>query len=199
MKTRQNLKVTLAAIIVIIIAQTSVYSQWKPKTLKVAFVSESVSVPFGQIVVDPIHPGFFVGTDLRVKDQTRWYRSLGVEAGYYYHRLYEHAFMLDAVYKFGYTFGFKLQVNLTGTLGYKHSMLTGKTFVLENGEYKAKKHLGKPQFDTKIGLGLEYPVNSKFSLTADYLGMIAIPYSPDQGMPFATHALLKIGTKIKLY
>jgi hypothetical protein len=199
MKTKQNLKPVLAAIILGIMAQASLYSQWKPKTLKVAFVSESVSIPFGQVVIDPVHPGLTVGTDLMVKDQTAWYRSFGVEAGYYYHRLYEHAIMLDAAYRFGYTFGFKLRVSVIGMAGYKHSILTGETYVLENGEYKAKKHPGHPQVSPKIGFGLAYPVNSKISITGEYFGMFAIPYSPDQGMPFSTHALLRIGTTIKFH
>jgi len=198
MKTmKQFLKVILVAMVIIIIAQSKVYSQWKPQNLQVAFLSESVSVPFGQIVTSPVHPGVSVGTDLHVKDQTSWYRSFGVEAGYYYHELYEHAIMLDGVYKFGYTFGFKLRANLTGALGYKHSILSGDTYYLKSGEYVEKQHPGKSQVNTKIGFGLAYPVTNKVSITADYLGMIAIPYSPDQGMPFSTHALLKVGTTIK--
>jgi len=197
MKTKQIFKLILAAVFLINTSQAIVYSQWRPKTLNVAFVSESVSIPFGQIVTDPVHPGVIIGTDLHVKDQTRWYRSFGVDAGYYYHRLYEHAIMLDAVYKFGYTFGFKLRINLIGALGYKHSILTGKTYVLENGEYKAKQHPGQPQGNIKIGLGLEYPVSERISLISEYLGMISAPYSPDKEMPFSTHAFLKIGAAIK--
>ena len=198
MKKSKNLKVVFTAIIMIIIAQTQLYSQWNPKTLNVAFISESVSVPFGQIVTNPVHPGVSVGTDLMIKDQTAWYRSFGVEAGYYYHELYEHAIMLDAVYKFGFTFGFKLRTNLIGALGYKHSILSGDTYVLKSGEYVAKQHEGQPQVNTKIGLELAFPVNDKISITGSYLGMIAIPYAPEKEMPFATHALLKIGTIIKL-
>ena len=196
MKKSKNLKVVFTAIIMIIIAQTQVYSQWNPKTLNVAFISESVSVPFGQIVTNPVHPGVSVGTDLMVKDQTSWYRSFGVEAGYYYHELYEHAIMLDGIYKFGYTFNFKLRANLTGALGYKHSILSGDTYVLKSGTYTAQQHPGKSQVNTKIGFGLAYPVTNKVSLTADYQGMIAIPYAPEKEMPFSTHALLKIGTVI---
>jgi len=197
MKKNPNVKVFFAALTIIVIAQATMYGQWKPKTLNIALVSESISVPFGQIVPVPVHPGISIGTDLLVKDQTSWYRSLGVEAGYYYHELYEHAVMLDVVYQFGYTFGFKLQVNLKGMLGYTHSFLTGKTFVLEDGEYVEKRHPGQPQVNTKIGFGLQYPVHDRVSITGDYLGMIAVPYSPDTGMPFATHGLLRIGARIR--
>ncbi len=198
MKKNQKIKIVITSVILIIFAQQGIYSQWKPKTITITFLSESVSLPFGQIVTSPVHPGISVGADLWVKEQTPWYRSLGVEAGYYYHELYEHAIMLDAVYCFGYTFGFKLRINLIGSMGYKHSILSGETYFFENGEYKARQHPGKPQFNTKIGTGLAYPVTNRISLTADYLGMIAIPYSPDQGMPFATHAFLRAGVKIKL-
>ena len=194
---KQLLKVILPAVVLIIVTQTRVYSQWKPQTLNVAFISESVSVPFGQVVTNPVHPGISIGTDLWVKDQTSWYRSFGVEAGYYYHELYEHALMVDAVYKFGYTFNFKLRANLTGALGYKHSILSGDTYVLKSGEYVEKQHPGQPQVNTKIGFGMAYPVTNKLSVTADYQGMFAIPYAPEKEMPFSTHALIKIGTIIK--
>lgn len=198
MKTmKQLLKIFLPAITLLIAAHTSVNAQWKPQTLNVSFISESVSVPFGQVVTSTTHPGISIGTDLWIKDQTSWYRSFGVDASYYYHELYEHAIMLDAVYKFGYTFNFKLRANLTGALGYKHSILSGDTYILKSGEYVEKQHPGQPQVSTKIGFGLAYPVTNKLSVTADYQGMLSIPYAPEKEMPFSTHALIKIGTIIK--
>ncbi len=196
---RLHFKIIYAIVLLLLVGQLNVYSQEWLKTLKITTMSESVSIPFAQVVLDPIHPGISVGGDLIVKDETQWYRSLGVEAGYYYHRLYEHAIMIDGVYNFGYTFNFKLRTNFIAMLGYKHSILTGETFVYENGEYKLKQHWGKPQVSTKVGFGLEYPITKKVCLTTEYLGMIAVPYSPDRGMPYATHALIKIGTKIKLH
>lgn len=178
--------------------QSKTFSQKWLKTIKVSAINESVSVPYGQLLVSPIHPGISVGTDFWVKDQTVWFRSFGVDAGYYYHELYEHAFMLDAVYNFGYTFPFHLRLKAIGALGYKHSILTGDTYVLKNGEYVKKQHPGQPQVNTKLGLGIEYPVSQNLSITADYCGMICLPYSPDQGMPFATQAILRFGVKINL-
>ena len=86
----KNFKVILTAILLVIIAQTKAHSQFRPKTLNVSFVSESITVPFGQFSFVPVHPGISIGTDLIIKDQTSWYRSLGIEAGYFYHRTFEH-------------------------------------------------------------------------------------------------------------
>ena len=188
------LKTILAVVILIIAAQSSLHSQWKPRTLNIAFVSESISVPFSQVIISPLHPGISIGTDLMIKDQTSWYRSFGVEASYYYHRTFEHAVMLDAVYNFGYTFSFGLRSTIIGAAGYKHSILTGSTFVLEDGEYVKKTHFGTPQANFRIGLGLEYPLSEKISVTTNYNGIMPVPGI--LGNPFSMHTLIKVGTKI---
>ncbi len=162
-------------------------------------MSEMTAIPFSQLLIKPVHPGIAIGTDLMVKDATAWYRSFGIEAGYYYHKLYEHAIMLDAVYNFGYTFNFGLRFKTIEALGYKHSILTGDTYIIENGEYVKKQHPGQPQVSAKIGLGLEYPVVDNLNITCDYTGMLAFPYSPESGMPYATHAVLRLGIKIQLH
>ena len=197
-KKTRIFKLLFVVIMLLVLVQTNAYSQIKFQNIKVALISESVSIPFGQIPINPIHPGISIGSDLVVKDQTSWYKSLGVEAGYYYHEHYEHAIMLDATGQFGYTFGIGLQLHLNGALGYKHSILTGETYKFEGGEYKAKGYAAQSQFNIKLGYGLEFPISERISLGADYMGMIALPYAPDKGKPFSTHGILKLGTKIKL-
>ena len=183
----------------LLLGQLNSYSQLRLENIKVSAMTESVSIPFVQLLLTPVHPGFSVGGDLIVKDQTQWYRSLGVEASYYYHRLYEHAIMLDAVYNFGYTFNFKLRPYVIAILGYKHSILTGETFVLEDGEYKKKQHWGQPQVSPKIGFGLEYPITERICITSEYLGMMPRPYSENSLSSNSMESLFKIGTKIRLH
>ena len=195
MKNQQYIKVIFATISLLVVAQNQVHSQCKPKSLNIAVISESISVPFSQLTVNPIHPGVSIGTDLIVKDSTSWYKSFGIEAGYFYHKTFEHAIMLDLVYNLGYTFNFKLRTNLIGAVGYKHSILSGSTFVLEDGEYVKKTHFGTPQANFRIGLGLEYPVSDKISATANYNGIIPMPGI--LGNPFSLQTLIKVGTKIK--
>ncbi len=195
---RIQFKFIYAIVLLFMLGQSIAFSQKYLKTLRVSAVNESTSVPYGQLLFSPVHPGITVGTDFWLKDKTAWFQSLGIDAGYYYHELYEHAIMLDAVYNFGYTFSFGLRLKTIGALGYKHSILTGETYVLKNGEYVKKQHPGQPQVNTKIGVGMEFPVNKKFSITTDYSGMISLPYSPDLGMPFATQALIRLGFKINL-
>ena len=121
---KQLIKFKLALILILLTSHNVLYSQFNPKTIKVSFVSESVSLPFAQFVISPVHPGISIGTDLMIKDQTSWYKSFGLEAGYYYHKLYEHAILLDAAYKFGYTFNFgffivNITVNIKRVIGAK--------------------------------------------------------------------------------
>ena len=189
-----NLKSILAIAIISTCFQVAGYSQLNPKTLNVALVSESISIPFAQFVPTAAHPGFAIGTDLWVNDKTSWHKSLGVEAGYFYHRTFEHAVMLDAVYNLGYTFNFKLRTNFITSVGYKHSILSGSTYVLEDGEYLKKTHLGVPQFNFKIGFGLEYPITDRYGITANYIGSVPVPGI--NGNPFSLHTLIQVGTKI---
>ena len=191
-----NLKSILAIAIISTCFHAAGYSQWKPKTLNVALVSESISIPFVQFVPTAAHPGFAIGTDLWTMDKTSWHQSFGIEAGYFYHRTFEHAVMLDAVYNLGYTFSFKLRPNFIAAVGYKHSILSGNTFVLEDGVYVKKTHLGVPQVNFKIGFGLEYPITDKYRITANYIGSVPVPGI--NGNPFSLHTLIQIGTKIDL-
>ena len=196
MKKQRNQILLICILGMVVSGNSSAWSQIKPKNLKVSLLTESISIPFSGVYLRPIHPGISIGTDLMLKDQIKLFRSFGVNAAYYFHEKYEHAFMLDAEYQIGYTFSFKFRTSLISAVGYKHSFLSGSTFVLEEGQYEKKTHLGQSQLNFKIGFGLEYPIMDKLSLTASYLGMIALPYAPDRGMPFATHAFLNLGTKI---
>ncbi len=193
-----NSKIRWVIVVNILLFQSQLFAQGICKSVQISALHEMVAIPYGQVFLKPIHPGIALGTELWVKAETKWYQSLGVDASYYYHQLYEHALMLDAVYNIGYTLPFKLRLKTMGALGYKHSILTGDTYVLENGSYKKKQHPGQAQINAKIGFGLSYPISQKISLSGDYMGMLAFPYSPDLGMPFATHALIRLGVKMNL-
>jgi len=195
-KDKQTKQLLLTASLFMLVSISSICkAQIKPVSLRFEFINEMTSLPTYKVVQKPIHPGFLIGVDVWEKTNTKWPQTLGVDFGYYYHRLYEHAFMLDGSYSFGYKFQFGLRVKLLGSLGYKHSILSGNEYKFEDGDYKESTHWGKPQFNAKVGIGLEYPVYKHLSLTANVKEMLALPYAPKKGMPFATHSLFSIGVK----
>jgi hypothetical protein len=174
-----------------------VQAQLKPKTLRVAFLNEAIKLPDSRLLSGPLHPTLNVGTDLRVRSKKHWQSALGADFYYNYHRLTEHALMLDASYRLGYRFGFGLQLNLHTALGYKHAILAGDKFALKEGEYQKTTHWGKAMLNAKIGLGLEYPVSQRYSLLADYKAMGAYP-TGGFFVPFSAHTLVGAGLKINL-
>lgn len=183
--------------LLILLNHSQSYAQFKPKTLRLSFANEMASLPSFRLLKFPVHPAFNAGTDFRVKSGKHWQKAVGVDAYYYHHRLAEHAIMLDASYRLGYRFNFGLQVNLLTALGYKHTILPGDKYGLKEGEYKKARHFGKPMANAKVGLGLEYPLSEKYSVTTDYKVMLAGP-SGNIYIPFAINTFLGAGLKIKL-
>lgn len=174
------------------------YAQIKPQNLRISLFTEATTMPTLKPIQFPLHPGILVGTDLWSSEGKHWQKALGVELSYYHHRLYEHALMLDAAYRLGYRFNFGLQINLLTNIGYKHSILQGPVYKFKNGNYEKAIHSGKAQFNAKLGLGLSYALNKTYSITTDYKIMMATPYAPEKGMPFALHSLFGVGLNINL-
>lgn len=186
----------IAAVLLIVLASPS-YAQVKPKTLRVSFLNQTIGLPSRKLTQLPIHPTLNIGTDFRVKTGKHWQRSLGIDAYYYYQRAFEQAFMLDATYRLGYKCSFGLQTNLTTAIGYKHAVLLGDKYQLVDGEFQEVSHFGKAQFNTKIGLGLEYPITETYTITTDYKVMAVAPFG-DRILPFSVNTFLGAGLKINL-
>ncbi len=189
---------TIAIAVVLLLNTEVCNAQIQPKALRVSLISEATTLPTYKVVKSPVHPGIMIGADFRTKQGKHWSNTLGVDLGYYYHKAYEHAVMLDGVYTLGYRFNFGLQINLLTCLGYKHSVLAGEVYKFEEGEYKKATHWGKAQFNGKLGLGLEFPINNKFSIGVNNRYVVALPYAPKKGMPFSIHSIFAVGVKMNL-
>lgn len=172
-------------------------AQLTPQALRIGFLNESMGLPSVKLTKLPIHPTVTIGTDFRVRSRKHWQRAFGADFYYYYQQSSEHALMFDASYRLGYKFNFGLQTNLTAALGYKHAFLTGDKYKLIEGEYQKVTHWGKSQVTTKLGIGLEYPISEKYSLTTDYKAMVVAPFG-DRILPFSLHTFLGVGVKINL-
>jgi hypothetical protein len=182
-----------AALLLLLLAPSLGYGQ---RTLRVAVLNEATSLPSLRMLETPIHPGLTIGADFLLRRGKHWQTAIGTDLSFFHHRLSENAVMLDATYALGYKFGFGLQPKFLAALGYKQTLAAGEVYELKNGSYEKTNYLGKPQFNAKVGFGLEYALNEKYSLTTDYKTMLVLPYS--QKIPFALHTLLSVGLKVNL-
>lgn len=197
MKNAKTKLISKTILIIVLLNSINSFAQFQPKTLRFAFLNEATALPSTRLLRFPIHPTFNVGTDFRVRSGKHWQRAFGADAYYYYQRLAEHAIMLDASYRIGYKFNFGLQINFLTALGYKHGILSGEKYELKDGTYQQTSHWGKPQINTKLGFGLEYPISEKYSIMTDYKVMVAAP-SGGLYIPFTINTFLGAGLKINL-
>ncbi|MPR37235.1 hypothetical protein [Salmonirosea aquatica] len=167
-----------------------------PRNLKVSVLNEATSLPTLNALPRPLHPGLTIGSDFLVSSRNHWQSTLGADLSFFHHRLSENALMLDATYGLGYRFGFGLQPRFLAALGYKHTLAAGEVYELRNGGYEKAAYWGKSQFNARVGFGLQYALNKKYSLTTDYKTMVALPYS--KKIAFSLHTLLSVGIEVNL-
>jgi Outer membrane protein beta-barrel domain len=163
------------------------------QTVRLSVANEATGLPSFKV----IHPTVNVGADFWVKSGKHWQKSLGLDLTYFYHRQSENALMVDVSYALGYRFGFGLQPKFTAAMGYKRSLPSGAAFDYQEGEYRKVTYTGASQFNTKLGLGLEYDLNPTYSLMADYKAMVALPYS--RAIPFSLHTFVGLGVKMHIH
>jgi hypothetical protein len=180
---------------ILFIGSKEAFTQFKPKAYRFSVAKEAIALPTNNPFKGPFHPSASIGFDYNVKSKNRWQRSLGFDLSFFHHRLSENALMLDATYTKGLRIG-PLQPKFMAAIGYKHSFPANEVYKLENGEYKKASTLGKSQFNTKLGMGLEYAVNQQYSLITDYRFMVALPYS--ELLPFSLHSFCSLGIKINM-
>jgi len=164
------------------------------KNLRISIFNEATTLPSSNILHFPIHPGFSIGTDIWIKSGKHWHRSIGAEASFFHHRLSENALMIDATYAIGYKFKFGLQPKLLTSIGYKQSFAAGEIYEIANGDYISTNPAQKSQINVKVGYGVEYSLNERLSLVADYRIMVASPFS--ELLPFMLHNFFSLGVKV---
>jgi hypothetical protein len=188
-------KIGLFMIMFLLIGYVPLQAQGGLKALRISVLTEASTLPSYKVVRIPVHPGVSFGLDFWEKNGEHWSRSLTAELGYYYQEMSEHAIMLGGIYGLSYETSFGLKPKFFAGLGYKHSILPGHVYTLEDAEYVSTHHKGQPQVTLKLGLGLEYRLSEKFALTTEYAVMAASPYSL---LPASVHNIFSIGTKINL-
>jgi len=189
-----------ALLLALIVSPIFGYAQFGPKTFRISSIKETTTLrqPSWRMISLPSHRGIQIGTDLLAGEGRHWTRSLGLELGYYSHRRYETAVMLDGAFALGYRFNFGLQPKLLLSAGYKYSNFSDAVFESVEGENPEGARYSRSQFNFKIGVGLEYDINDRIGITADCRSMAALPFAPERGFPFSLHTLLGLGVKFKI-
>lgn len=192
-----RLKIIIILAVVAAILPVAAEAREKPLSWRFSLGNEAVTLPTYKFYRGPLHPAVIIGVDVWEKQTTHGHQSFGPEASYYFHKTFEHAVIINGVYRAGWHTRFGLSLNFIAAAGYKHSFLTGPVFKFEEGAYKQVNVAGKSQFNLMLGPGLEFALNDKISITAESRYMLVLPYAPKRGMPFATHAIFSAGIKIK--
>ena len=169
--------------------------------LEVSFINHSVTMPFHGFILDPIHPGFNLGTEYVYSQghRVRFYQSL--QAGYYFNKYNAKALYVMTGPGLRYTFRFGLFVDAGLGIGYLHSFHVTEIFAQDaSGEYVRVKDNGKPAFVVFTGLGLGWDFSARIGwpicLFVRYQPYIQTPYNLQSSI--FPQALVHFGVRVQL-
>lgn len=131
--------------------------------LEVSFINHAVTMPFDGIVLNPLHPGFSLGTEFVYSEGRvgRIFQSLHL--GYYHNKYNARAFFLETEAGYRFTTGFGLFADLSLGLGYLHSFHPREIFEMNSrGEYEHVRDGGKGALIVMTSLGAGYDLSRKF-------------------------------------
>ena len=163
-------------------------------TLHTAFPFSS----FSNLFTSEFHPGFELGTGFNWKNKAKhdWFQDF--KFGYSYHRWVQHSIVLYSEFGYRYKFqkGFSAETKMGA--GYLHAIPTGKVFKLqEDGSYKKKTNLGRPQAMASFDLGLGKKFTSGFSIFLDYQQRLQFPFIKSY-VPLLPSDMIIIGASIPI-
>lgn len=174
----------------------------KPDHVSIAFTSLHTAFPFGSfssLVTKEFHPGFEAGTGFNWKTKKKhdWIQTF--QFGYSYHRFIQHSLALYS--EFGYRYKFLKSFSSAAKIGagYLHAIPVGKIFNLQDdGTYKKKLNLGRPQLIASLTLGLSKRLSSGAVVFIDYQQRLQFPFIKSY-VPLLPSNLILIGTTIPLH
>lgn len=135
--------------------------------ISLSLFNNGTSLPgtgFAGIFSRTIHPGITMGTYHLYRQEKKHELFQTLKLGYFYHRHAQHAVQLYS--ELGYRYltgsGFYLEGNIGA--GYLHSFADLQQFKLEDGQYKKKVNLGRPQIMASLSLAAGYDLKTKCNL-----------------------------------
>lgn len=174
----------------------------RPDYFSIAFTTLHTAFPFGSfsdLFTKEFHPGFELGTGFNWKSRTKhdWFQTF--KFGYSYHRFIQHSVVLYSEFGYRYKFskGFSIAAKIGG--GYLHAIPVEKIFKLqEDGTYKKKTNLGRPQAMASFSLGITKKISADgASVFLDYQQRLQLPFIKSY-VPLLPSNILVIGVNIPL-
>jgi hypothetical protein len=166
----------------------------------IALTTLHTDFPFGSfsgLFIKEFHPGFETGTGFNwsTKKKHDWFQAF--QFSYCYHRFVQHSIALysEFGYRFKFSKGFFLVAKVGG--GYLHAIPVGKIFKLqEDGTYRKKANLGRPQVMTSLSLALTQIVSKKgVSAFLEYQQRLQLPFIKSY-VPLLPSNIMMIGVNI---
>lgn len=168
--------------------------------ISVSFTTLHTAFPFSsfsKLFTEEFHPGFEIGTGFIWKTKTKhdWLQTF--QFGYSYHRFVQHSLALYTEtgyrYKFYKTFAAEAKLGA----GYLHAIPTEKIFKLnDDGEYKKKTNLGRPQAMVGFSLGINKKItDSGLAIFIQYQQRLQFPFIKSY-VPLLPSNMLMAGVKI---
>ena len=147
MRKRVMILIAAACILALTVqsfAEDQTHSRIAQFPLEFSLFNHAVSLPFDGIILNPIHPGFSLGTEFGYSEGKLGRIFQALHAGYYYNKFNAKALLFQTEAGYRYTFGFGLYGDLTVGVGYTHCFHVGDVFKLNSqGEYEQAKDKGK--------------------------------------------------------
>ena len=186
-----------------ILLTTAVIAQKKKLDhISIAFTTMHTAFPFGNfsnLFTKEFHPGFEAGTGFnwKTREKHAWFQSF--EAGYSYHRFVQHSLALYSEFGYRYKFSKSFSADAKIGTGYLHTIPVGKIFKLQDdGTYKKKTNLGRPQAMAAFTVGINKKFASGFGLFMNYQQRVQLPFIKSY-VPLLPSNMILIGTIIPFH
>ncbi|MFN5237614.1 MAG: hypothetical protein ACK5FV_10655 [Bacteroidota bacterium] len=176
-------------------AQKTEEKHRRDKPLIISVFNVGAQLPSLRIITTPLHPGLSAGTEFpyNSSEKNRFFQT--VKAGVYYHQYIQTSVQVysEAGYRRALWKGTAAEFRLGA--GYLHAFTGTEVFQLENGTYRKKNNLGRPQFMGSTALGLSYqkPGSEKAPrFFMDYQFFLQMPFIKKY-VPMAPATVFHIG------
>ncbi len=174
----------------------------KKMPVEAAFINQAVGSPFDGTILDIVHPGFSLGTEIVWKDGRRGQLVQGIQAGYYFNKYDSKAVFLQTSFGFRYTLGFGLFGEIAPVLGYLRYFHPSDIWRLNaEGEYEKAKDSGKSALLISGELGLGFDFSRKLgwpvSVFLRYQPYLIAPDTPGEGTKW--QAMLQAGIRVRIW
>ena len=190
------------AIAIMLLTITATAQKYKLDHFSIAFTTLHTAFPFASfshLFTKEFHPGFEAGTGFnwRTKKKHDWIQTF--QFGYSYHRFVQHSLALYS--EFGYRYKILKSFSSTAKIGtgYLNAIPVGKIFKLQDdGTYKKKMNLGRPQVMASFTLGISKRFSSGTVVFIDYQQRLQFPFIKSY-VPLLPSNIILIGITIPLH